>query len=248
MFNTSMSPYSLSDIAAVTNGCNNGNGSGFGWGNGDGWWIILLFLLWGRNGWGNENGGSPVTRSDLCESFNFNGIQNDLRGLEQGLCNGFYTVGMNMANGFHGVDTAVCTLGYQTQQGVNDLSRQLADCCCENRAAIAQVRYDMATDACALQTSMANNTRDIIDSQNAGTRAILDKICQMEIAAKDDKIACQTQKIFALELAASQANQNNYLLNQLRPAPIPAFSVPAPYQYTGCGGYGFTSFGNNCCC
>ena len=59
----------------------------------------------------------PVTRSDLCESFNFNGIQNDLRGLEQGLCNGFYTVGMNTMTGFHGVDTAICTLGIRTRRG-----------------------------------------------------------------------------------------------------------------------------------
>lgn len=246
MFNNT-SPYSLSDIAAVTNG--NGSG-GLGFGNGgDGWWIILLFLLWGGNGWGNgRENGSPVTRSDLCESFNFNGIQNDLRGLEQGLCNGFYTVGMNTMTGFHGVDTAICTLGYQNQEGLNNLSRQLADCCCENRAAIAQVRYDMASDVCALQTSIANSTRDIVDSNNAGVRAILDKMCQMEIASKDDKIAAQNQKIFALELAQSQANQNNYLLNQLRPAPVPAFSVPAPYQYTGCGGATFGYAVNNCCC
>lgn len=244
MFNSS-TPYSLSDIAAVTNGTGSG-GLGFG-NNGDGWWIILLFLLWGRNGWGGDGNGSPVTRSDLCESFNFNGIQSDLRGLEQGLCNGFYTVGMNTMTGFHGVDNAICTLGYQTQQGMNDISRQLADCCCENRAAIAQVRYDMASDVCALQTSIANSTRDIVDSNNAGVRAILDKICQMEISAKDEKIANQNQKIFALELAQSQANQNNYLLNQLRPSPIPAFSVPAPYQYTGCGTpYGFAA--NGCCC
>lgn len=238
MFNNSTIPYSLSDIAAVSR---NGSDGGFG-NNGDGWWIILLFLLWGRNGWGNETAANgAITRSDLCESFNFNGLQNDLRGLEQGLCNGFYTVGMNMVSGFHGVDNAFSTLGYQTQQGMNEISRQLSDCCCENRAAIAQVRYDMAAGNCALQNSISNNTRDIIDSQNSGIRAILDKICQMEIAAKDDKIACQNQRIFALELAASQANQNNYLINQLRPAPVPAFSVPAPYQYTGCSPIAFST-------
>ena len=65
----------------------------------------------------------------------------------------------------------------------------------------------MASDVCALQTSIANSTRDIVDSNNAGVRAILDKMCQMEIASKDDKIAAQNQKIFALELAQSQANQ-----------------------------------------
>ena len=110
------------------------------------------------------------------------------------------------------------------------LERQLADCCCENRAAIADLKYTMATNNCALQNTMANNTRDIIDAQRESTRNILDFLVS-------DKLSTLQTENQNLKLKASQAEQNNYLVNALRPAPVPAFTVPAPYQYTGCGSY-----------
>lgn len=302
MFNSN-GGYSLADIAAVTD---NNRNDGM-WGGNNGWWIILLFLFglggWGRGfggfgGWGGEGFGinSPagqgaLTRADLCSEFNFNNLDNAVRGVQQGLCDGFYTMNTSLLNGFNGVDNAVCQLGYQTQQGFNNtnvalmqgqnaISRQLADCCCDIRAGIQQanfdntvgqnaisrqiadcccetgrqiergfadVNYNMATNTCAIQTSLANSTRDIIDSQNAGTRAILDYLCQ-------EKISDLQNENQALRLAASQQAQNAYiaanqeaqtaeLIRRLgRDNPIPAYVVPNP----NCcyGNYGF----NNCGC
>ena len=166
------------------------------------------------------------------------------------MCDGFYAQNTALMNGFHGIDNAICNLGYQTQQGFNTtnvalmqgqnaLQAQLADCCCQNREAISQVRFDMAQDTCALQNTMNTNTRDIIESQNAGTRAILDYLCQ-------DKIATLQAENNDLRLAASQDRQNallttamtaqtNQIINAVNPAPIPAYQVPNPNVYYGCG-------------
>lgn len=148
MFNNS-NGYSLSDIAAATGGNRDGYNDGM-FGNGA-WWIIILFLFcfngWGNNGWGNRNGGadSPaaqgaLTRADLCSEFNFNNLDRAVTGIQQGLCDGFYAMNTGILNGFNGVGNAICSLGYQTQngfnatqvammQGDNALQAQLADCC-----------------------------------------------------------------------------------------------------------------------
>jgi len=106
----------------------------------------------------------------------------------------------------------------------------------------ADVGYRMATDTCAINTNAANNTRDIIDAMNSGFRGISDRMTAQEIATKDAQIAAQAQKIFGLELAASQQAQNQYLVSQLGcKAPVPAFNVPAPWQY---GNYGCSDCGN----
>lgn len=126
MFNNATG-YSLADIAAATgNGRNDGYGDGM-WGNGA-WWIIILFLFcfngggWG--GWGNRNGlgsdlNGALTRADLCQDMNFQGLENGVRGIQQGLCDGFYAMNTSLLNGFNGVDNAICNLGYQTQNGFN---------------------------------------------------------------------------------------------------------------------------------
>lgn len=231
--------YSLSDIAAVSGNNNDGWG-----GNGASWWIIILFLFafcgWGNNGFGNNNGGgSALTRGELCQDMNFSDLENSVRGVNTGLCDGFYAMNTGMLNGFAGIDNAVCTLGYQQQQGINSvlmnglqntnaLQSQIQNCCCENREAISNIRYQMATDTCAIQNSIQNTTRDIIDNQNCNTRSILDFLT-------NDKIATLQAENQNLKFAASQQAQNNYLVNALRPSPVPAFSVPAPYQYTNCG-------------
>lgn len=294
MFNSGVTGYSLSDIAAVTG--NNGNNGNDFMGNGA-WWIIILFLFvfcgWGGNGFGGFGGGNnagtqgALTRGDLCMDMNFNDLQGGVRAvndavnlgfanLNSTICNQQYDTARmingvegSIASGFAGVDNAICTLGYQTQAGfnamtlgnmqntnaitsainaadvnamqnTNALSTQLANCCCENRAAVADLKYTMATDSCALQTSIANSTRDITDNQNANTRAILDFLV-------NDKISSLESENQALRLSASQQAQNNYLVNTLRPAPVPAFAVPAPYQFSGCGNYGFNSY-NGCGC
>lgn len=238
MFNNGLS---LADIAAVTNR----NDEGFG-GN-SGWWIlIILFAIFGWGGRGTGFGGSNggVTDGYILTS-DFANIERKIDGVNNGLCDGFYT----QAQLINGVQQNLATQGYETRNAItqhmitdmqnsNALQAQLSDCCCQNREAIAQVRYDMATQACAVNTNIATAARDINDVQNANTRAILDALAKQELAAKDAKIADQAAQIQALNLAASQAAQNSYIIGQLKmPNPIPAFTVPNPYtSYNyGCG-------------
>ena len=262
MFNST--GYSLSDIAAATGRSNGGDGFGGDFGA---WWIIILFLFvfcgWGNGGWSNGGNGmqGTLTRADLCSEFNFNGLDNSVRAIQNGLCDGFYAQNTNMlngfygvqtalANGFAGVDNAICNLGFTMQNGFNQnnvttmqaqnaLSTQMAECCCTTQSNLKDIQYQMATDTCAVQTSISNAVRDINEVSNNNTRMIYDFLVQSKIDAKDEKIASQAAEIQALTLAASQAAQNNYLVNTLRPAPNPAYVVPNPYgfnyNYNNCG-------------
>lgn len=227
--------YNLSDIAAVTR---NGNGDGM-WGD-NGWWIILLFLFagWGRGGnFGGLGGGYEVpvaTQADVRAAVDQQTLISKLDQQTYGLADATYALNNSIMSGFHGVDTAICTLGYQNQAGVNSLSREISDCCCGTQRAIERgfcdTNYNMATQAAAHERSLADSTRDIIDNNNAGIRSILDFLTQ-------DKIATLTAENQGLRLAASQAQQNAYLINELRPSPVPAYNVPNPYcctAYYGC--------------
>lgn len=219
--------YNLSDIAAVTR---NGNGDGmFG---DSGWWIILLFLFagWGRGFGGGFGGGgyeAPcATQADVRAAVDQQTLISKLDQQTYGLADSTYALNSSLMNGFHGVDAAVCTLGYNMQNGFNTIAHQLSDCCCETGRAIergfADTNYNLATQACDTRRAIADSTRDIIDSNNAGVRSILDFLTQ-------DKIATLQAENQGLKLAASQAAQNAYLVNELRPCPVPAYTVPNPY-------------------
>ena len=249
MFNSNASGYSLSDIAAVTG--RNGNGNGFGE---DGWWIILLFLFalggWGNNGNGFGSGGS--TREEIAYGFDMNGLENGVRGIQQGLCDGFYAMNTGMLNGFSGVQSTLCqgfsgvnqAMNQNTNAinaGITALGTQMAQCCCDNRYEMAKgfsdLGYALATQSCDTRRAIADSTRDIIDSNNAGVRSILDFLTQ-------DKIATLTAENQSLKFAASQQAQNAYLVGQLKePCPIPAYMVPNPnccypnnnYNFNNCG-------------
>lgn len=224
----------------VTPAYQGGNGGFGGWGGDWASWIIL-FLIFGMFGWGNGfgggfggNGGTNgpgfqgwATRADINEGFALNGLQNGQNSIRDAV-----------SNGFHGVDNAVCTLGYQTQQGFNALGAQMAQCCCDTQRAIDGVNYNMATQACDTRNTIQNSTRDIIDNANANSRAILDFLTQ-------DKITTLQAENQSLKLAASQANQNSYLtatldaqtnelIRRINPMPIPAYQVPNPYAGCGC--------------
>lgn len=263
---------------------NGGGGCGNSMWGGDGSWIFAFLIIalifgdrWGNNGNnGGNNGGGTVptyipyptasiggfnasgalTRADLCQDMNFQSVENGVRGIQQGLCDGFYAMNTSLLNGFHGVDNALCTLGNSMMQGFsaanvtalqgqNAIQTQLAQCCCENREGQAQIRYDMATNTCALQNTMNTNTRDVIDSQNAGTRAILDKMCQMEYNALNDKYQAVLTENQGLKFNASQSAQNQYLISQLRPFPVAAYQVCNPF--TGTYG-GYQGYGSGCAC
>ena len=232
--------YNLSDIAAVTG--RNGNGDGMFGDNG--WWIILLFLFagWGRNGYGGGFGGGGyeapcATQADVRAAVDQQTLISKLDNQTYGLADSTYALNNSIMNGFHGVDTAICALGYNMQGGFNTIAHQISDCCCETGRAIergfAETNYNMATQACDTRRAIADSTRDIIDSNNAGVRSILDFLTQ-------DKIASLTAENQSLKFAASQAAQNAFItanqeaqtaeiVRRLEtPCPIPAYVVPNP--------------------
>ena len=235
--------YNLSDIAAVTRG---GGNDGM-WGD-NGWWIILLFLFagWGGAGFGGGGFGGRgyelpcATQADVRAAVDQQTLISKLDQQTYGLADSTYTLNSSITNGFHGVDNAICNLGYNLQTGLNTIGHQISDCCCETGRAIergfADTNYNLATQACDTRTLLANNTRDIIDANNAGIRSILDFLT-------NDKIATLQAENQSLKFAASQAAQNAYLVNELRPCPVPAYTVANPYccntYFGNCGNGNF---------
>ena len=228
MFNSNCASVPL--VANIDGGCNNN-----GWGADGGWWIlIILFAIfgWGGNGfgWGGNNGrdGYPcATQADVRAAVDQQTLISKIDQQTYGLSSTFTALNDNLNSNFRGIDNAICTLGYQNQQGFNNLGHQISDCCCGIQRSIDGVNYNLATQTNAIQNAMCNNTRDIIDNQNANSRAVLDFLV-------NDKLATLQAENQNLKLKASQAEQNTYLVNQLRPCPIPAYSVPNPFCcYTG---------------
>lgn len=212
----------------------NGSGNGFGFGGDGAWFLIILFLFafcgWGGNGWGN-NGNSGGVVDGYVLASDFSNIERKMDIINGGLCDGFYAVNNTLLTGFGNAELSRANQQAALMQQLSAMQMQAADCCCENRAAIAQVRYDMATQACDTRNTVQNATRDIVENQNANSRAILDFLTNSKM--RDLESANQE-----LRLAASQAAQNNYLISQLRPTPIPAYASCNPWagSYTGCSG------------
>ncbi len=216
---------------------NNGGGNDGMWG-GNGSWIfafLIIALIFGGNGWGNWGGNGSngagyqgaVTRSDLCSEFNFNNLSRSVLGIQDGLCNGFYSMNNGMLTGFHGVDNSVCQLGYQTAQlanntvqnmnngfngvtaGLTALGTQMSGCCCDTQR-------QMERGFCDTNYNAATNTRDIIQSAHNDTDRIIARLNAMENTRQQEKIAALQNENQALKFAASQEAQNNYLVNALR--------------------------------
>ena len=243
MFNTGTIPYSV-PVAPLATGCTDGCNRD-GWGDNGAWWIIVFVLFfafggWGGNGfgWGGNNGrdGYPcATQADVRAAVDQQTLISKLDQQTYGLADTFTALNNTLNSNFRGIDNAICTLGYQNQQGFNEVAHQISDCCCATREAIQGVNYNLATQTNAIQNAMCNNTRDIIDNQNANSRAVLDFLV-------NDKLATLQAENQNLKLKASQSEQNTYLINQLRPCPIPAYSAPNPLCcYTG-------YVNNNCSC
>lgn len=249
---------SPADIRACTEGNGGGYNGGMGWGGEWFIWIVLFAVMfgWGGNGWGGGFGGgngAGVVDGYVLAS-DFSNIERKIDGVNNGVCDGFYAMNTGMLNGFAGVNQTISN-GFQTaelsrcnqqaalMQQLNAMQMQAANCCCENRAAIAQVRYDMAQQGCDTRNTVQNTTRDIIDAMNSGFRSIDQRLTAQEMAAKDQIIAQQNQKLFMSELAASQSAQNQvlkgYVADQFayyNPPARPAYVVPNP---NCCGnGYG----------
>lgn len=219
----------------------NNYGGGMGmWG--DNWiWIIVLFLFgWGRNGFGNGNGGGVMDGYVLTSDFASverkldsiaNGICDSTFALNNAITGGFATTTQAINTGFGNAELSRANQQAALMQQLNAMQMQAANCCCENRAAIAQVRYDMATQACDTRNTVNTAARDIIDANNQNSRAILDFLTQSKLS----DLQTENQN---LKLAASQAAQNNYLISQLRPCPSPAYITCNPWAGSGYGGCG----------
>ena len=276
---------SVADIAAVTDR-NNGN-CGNGWGGGFGEMLIAMIMLFlfpmffggfgggmwgGMGGWGNGGmmaaANGALTRADLCSEFNFNGLENAVRGVTQGLCDGFYAMqnsinglGMNVMQGFSQAELSRAQQQAALMQQLNNLGYQQKDCCCETQRSIDNVRFTIAQEDCATRNLMQSNTRDLIENQNANARAVLDALTAQRLEAKDERIAAQAAQIQALQLSASQAQQNaaigamisaseaTILRRTGAECPTPAYVVqpPTPVNFpTNCCGQ-FAGWGGNGC-
>lgn len=235
---------SLADIAAVTG--NNRNNDGM-WGDGAWWIVILLIFGWGgfgNNGWGNGNGmgstAAAYTDSAIQRGFDNQAVISKLDGISNGLCDGFYAMNNSMLTGFNGINTNIMQTGYGIQQAINAdtvanmqntnaLQAQLANCCCETREAIQGVNYNMATQACQTRQAIADSTRQVLDFLTQ------DKIATLTAENNDLRRAASQDRQNAL-LTTAMTAQTNQIINAVNPTAIPAYVVPNPNAYAyGCG-------------
>lgn len=233
-------------LAGQADGNNGGNGGGF-FGNEGIWAVIILAIIFGW-GWGGNNGfgggaaggqGGVDTRAAISDGFALNGLENGVRGIQQGLCDGFYAMNTSLMSGFNGVNTAMLQGFNGVQSQMANLSAQNQACCCETQRIMergfADTNYNLATQECQTRQAVTDAGRAAVEASNANTRAILDFLTQ-------DKISSLQAENQSLKFAASQANQNSYLnaladaqtaelIRRLGPTPVPAYQVPAPYPY-----------------
>ena len=229
---------SAADLAAVVG--NNGNGNGWGFGGDGGWWIILLVLcLFGNGGWGNGfgngNGGAgglypwmnqaDITNSGFRDQMineNITGIRDSIGNLSTQLCScccdmrdtvnqGFYSAEIAAANRQMANMNSIFGVQNAINAGFNATQAQLAQCCCDNRLATCQTQNIIQSESAATRFADANNTRDILQSQSNGTQAILDKLCQLELDAKNDTISQLRQELLYAKGQASQDVQTAVL-------------------------------------
>lgn len=205
MFNSNTP--SLSDIAAVTNG-----NDGFAGGNG--WWVLIILLAlfggWGNGGYGGYRNAGADANYVLLSDFatlqrQIDTATADLKGATTSIANGLSSLGYDQLNQINGINNNIANLGFQLQQ-----------CCCDNKQAIAQVRYDMAAGNCAITNAINQAAQQIMQNDNANYRQLHDENVAAAMAAKDAQIADLTSQIQALNLAASQQAQNAYLISELK--------------------------------
>ena len=205
--------------------------------DGDGIWTILLFAMifgWGGGGFGfggRDPSAVPATQADVRAAVDQQTLIGKLDRQTYGLADSTYALNNAITNGFHGVDNAVCTLGYQTQQGFNTLGAQMASCCCETQRLVER-------GFCDIGYGMATNTANIIQAGHADTDRVIAKLNDMEAARQAEKIEALRLENQTLRFAASQQAQNAYLIDQLRPCPIPAYPACSPFAAAYNGGCG----------
>ena len=254
--------YALGQDSGGSNGGDFGFGGG-GWGGLLGLIVVASLFGWGGmgggfgGGWGGAGLQGMATRADINEGFALNNITSGITAIQQGICDSTYALNNTLTAGFHGVDNAICNLGYQTQAGLNGISREIGDCCCTTQRAIDGVNFNMAKGLCDVGNLINVQTRDIVDNQNANYRGLMDFLVGEKLATKDAKIA-------ELQMQVSQANQNAVIGARIDAAvaevlrrtgndcPTAAYLVQPPtpvnFPVNGCGQVQFGNYANSCGC
>lgn len=256
---------SVADALALRNSGNGNNDGAFG-GNGA-WWVIILILFfavggWGRNGFGNNGGDNsggynaccvPATAQGMTDAFNFNQLDNGIRSLANGLCDGFYAqnnainsvasaiqncccqtrqsiaeLGYQVGQGFCGVDKGIMQSNFQNQAGFNALGNQISSCCCDIERGQDAIKYEMS--------QLANN---ILVAGDKNTDRIINYLTQTEM----DKLRTELQ---SAQFQLSQLSQTSNIVNQLMPVAKPAYITCSPYA--AAFGFNQNSCGCNSCC
>lgn len=280
-YSTSTGNDMVMPVAPMMGNYGGGNG-GFGWGGDGAWWLLVLFLFaangngfgWGGNG---MNGAAPyimntTTNNDVQRGFDQQAVMSSLgditgavtsgfAGVNQSLCSGFAGVNATINSGFNAAEASNNARQIANMQSLFGLQSQLAQCCCDNRLATANLNATILAENCADRAAVSDGIRDILQNQTANTQALInttnqavqgvyDKLCQLELDAKNDKIADLQAQLSQARFDASQVAQTQRLLldNQaqtsaleqyLNPAPIPAYIVQNPnccaQNYYGCG-------------
>lgn len=267
-----VSELSAADVAAVVgNNRNDGYNNGGMFGNDWAWIVILLLFGWGRNGFGGYGGGygagasAPcATQADVRAAVDQQTLISKIDQQTYGLADSFTALNNTLNNNFRGIDNAICTLGYQGAQHASNLSAQLAQCCCDTRAAIqdntTQGVFNTNTlsrqisDCCCDLEKMNMQNRFDAQAYNCNTLQAIDKLGDRIIDyMSNEKVQALRDENQALRLAASQERQNQYLISQLGyQCPKPAYVVQPPQQVTFptncCGGVNYASYNNGCGC
>lgn len=225
---------SAADIAAVT-----GNNNGFGGFGGDGaWWLLVLFLFAFNGNWGGygNGGGTQFVDNTVQRGFDQSALMTGIAGVQNSITSGVGDVQLGIAGinqnvnqTGNGIISAITASQMAAMQNANALQAQFAQCCCDNRLATCQTQNIIQTDGAATRLAIQNQTQ-----------AILDKMCQQEIDAKNAEIANLRTQLNLQNLAASQATQTaqliadntaqtQYIVNRVAPYPIPSYTVPNPY-------------------
>lgn len=268
MFNTN-GGYSLSDIAAVTDG-NGRNGGAFG--NDWAWIIILLLCGWGNGGFGGGFGGGSNNATFPLWAYTNNTDNLITNGFDNAAINGALAgIQSSITTGFSGAEVAACNRALDSMQtaysnqiasmnqsfanaqdlanNLNAISSGLQNCCCENRASIADLKYTVATEACADRAAVESALRDVLTANTASTQRILDQMCQDKIDAKNEKIADLERQLSMANFAASQVAQTaqiragqveeiDAMYNRLKNCPVPSMPVYGTQPIFTCNGCG----------
>lgn len=204
-------------MPVVPQGYNGMGGMNDFFGGNGAWFLLILLALfgWGGNGFGFGGGNAGAVGQDVQRGFDQATLTNGITNLQTGLCNGFAGVNQAVSNGFAQAEIAANARQMADMNQNFTLQSSLQNCCCENRAATADLKYTVATEACADRAAVSNALNNVLNAMNAGFQGIHDQMCQDKIDAKNEKIADLQQQLNMAAFNASQLAQNNYLQNAL---------------------------------